>query len=139
MSHKVKLTLTFLLNEDTTPDFFAARVVENCGAPRVGEGVELPSDPSKVLLRSASKSVTPEFLRPPPETHVDRAGKAHTKAVVDYQQALQTYWARRRNLAGGRIEGSATGHKHTLLYKELVRPYEHAMNYAYNALLEACR
>lgn len=43
-------TLTFDLDEEVTPDIFAARVAEAClsyGTLRPGEGVLLPSDPEK--------------------------------------------------------------------------------------------
>lgn len=49
---KHRITLTFVLNEEVTPDFLAQRVAQACGnyyALREGEGVELPSDPSIVL------------------------------------------------------------------------------------------
>ncbi len=46
----MKITLTFRLTEDVTPDYFAQRVAEACfsyGALRTGEAVVIPSDPTK--------------------------------------------------------------------------------------------
>lgn len=47
-----EVTLTFVLNEEVTPDIFAERVAMTLGQHytlREGEGVLLPSDPEKAL------------------------------------------------------------------------------------------
>jgi len=60
---KVRLSLTFLLNEDISPDLFAKRVVDTTSALHAGEGVVLPSDASLILRKAsptARVSPTPE-------------------------------------------------------------------------------
>lgn len=65
------VTLTFLLDEEVTPDLFAHRVAEACAmeaALRVGEAVQLPSDPSQAWVREEPETipdspVVPHFLR----------------------------------------------------------------------------
>lgn len=46
----MKVTLTFVLEEDVTPDLFAQRVALACArgyALRPGEAIEMPSDPAR--------------------------------------------------------------------------------------------
>ncbi len=64
------VTLTFLLAEEVTPDLFAHRVAEACAcaALRIGEAVQLPSDPSQAWVCVAPETLpdsaaVPHFLR----------------------------------------------------------------------------
>ena len=127
MDPKLRLSLTFLLNEDVTPDLFAQRVAQTTGAMREGEGIELPSDPTKVLqvVPAEEKRMADILVKYGPPAF-DTAVKQYTDAVIARMRARQ-------------IGGYGGGYKNTKLYKSLVTPYEHAERDAYNALLEECR
>lgn len=45
----MRLSLTFVLDEDVTPDLFAEKVARACsaGTLRPGEGILVPSDPER--------------------------------------------------------------------------------------------
>lgn len=53
LAPSTEITLTFVLEEEVTPDFLAQCVAEACAkyyALCPGEGVRLPSDPGKMYL-----------------------------------------------------------------------------------------
>lgn len=60
-----EVTLTFVLDEDVTPDYLAERVALACsrGALRPGESIRLPSDPSARYVITDGPVELPEFLR----------------------------------------------------------------------------
>lgn len=60
-----RITLTFVLEEDVSPDFFARRVAEACAneyAIKEREGVVLPSNPATILTFAESRTKQPGSL-----------------------------------------------------------------------------
>lgn len=81
-----EVTLTFVLDEDVTPDYLALRVAQACsrGALRPGESIRLPSNP-EVCLRIVDVPVElPAFLQrpqdPSPAEDDDKWGGPFTDA-----------------------------------------------------------
>lgn len=57
------VTLTFLLDEEVTPDLFAGKVAMACssGCLRPGEGILLPSDPNVMIRVTDQSTLTAVF------------------------------------------------------------------------------
>jgi hypothetical protein len=133
VNHKLKLSLTFLLNEDVSPDMFARRVAETTSALRAGEGIELPSDPSLVVYQTNDQSAL-AAVRP---SMIDQAAKKYTDAVTMHAAAHRR-WADAAREAGVNLGTYGGGYKNTKLYRSMVTPYEYAVRDAHNELLHAC-
>ena len=91
----MRITLTFVLAEDVTPDYLAYRVAAACHteyALRPGEGVELPSNPSILLTSDGSKAELTPFLVQENNQRLTPEREAEIQSWVDYFRDNPSVW-----------------------------------------------